>query len=311
MNSKAYVRLAIGLVLSLLIGLIIILFMEYLFFKQELERLFALQQEYRLYFAEAKRIVESQDTEVIDQADESEKKKMREDREHEKQITLIVNREPAYLRQAALAYIKEHHLECLLDRINFDDMVTYTDYLLEKSQQPTMQKATFHKSARNTKTYRPIRNKNVYKIPYNELQKTQQSTDLVLSWPIDQGLFWLSSFFGPRKKPNGAWGFHYAIDMAAVRGTKVKAALAGKIVEAGRRKGFGKTVVIEHSKKYKTRYAHLDTIWVQIGQLVEQSEVIGTVGDTGFIRKSGKDGSHLHFEVLVFSKRVNPLCYLH
>ncbi len=135
--------------------------------------------------------------------------------------------------------------------------------------------------------------------------------DIYFAWPIENSQFWLSSFFGPRKQPSGAWGFHYGIDMAALKGTPVKAAYAGMVVEATHGAGFGKTVVVMHNNKYKTRYAHLNTILVRIGQKVEQGEIIGKVGDTGIVRsKSGRDPSHLHFEVYKFGKRVNPMYYL-
>ena len=62
--------------------------------------------------------------------------------------------------------------------------------------------------------------------------------------------------------------------------------------------------------KYRTRYAHLDKILVKVGKKVSQNQCIGKVGDTGFIRKKGRDGSHLHFEVLAFGKQMNPLYVL-
>jgi murein DD-endopeptidase MepM/ murein hydrolase activator NlpD len=51
----------------------------------------------------------------------------------------------------------------------------------------------------------------------------------------------------------------------------------------------------------------LNAIRTFVGQKVKQSAIIGTVGETGFIRKKGKDGSHLHFEVYEHGKRINPL----
>ena len=134
--------------------------------------------------------------------------------------------------------------------------------------------------------------------------------EAIFAWPITRKQFWLSSPFGPRKKPNGTRGFHYGIDMAAVRGTPVKAAGPGVVIEACYMSGYGNTIVISHNKKFKTRYAHLAKIMVRRGQTVEQGAIIGKVGDTGSVRKRGKDASHLHFEVSVFGKQVNPCCYL-
>ena len=120
----------------------------------------------------------------------------------------------------------------------------------------------------------------------------------------------MSSFFGPRKNSDGSVGHHNGIDMAALRGTPVKAAAAGEVETAHFETGYGNTIVIAHTKKYKTRYAHLDGMNVKVGQKIIKGAVIGRVGDTGNVRKQGRDASHLHFEVYAWSKRVNPLYFL-
>lgn len=129
-------------------------------------------------------------------------------------------------------------------------------------------------------------------------------------WPIKPSNFWLSSLFGPRKKVNGSLGFHYGIDMAAMKGTPVKAAQNGVVIDACYASGYGNTIVIKHDQIFRSRYAHLHTIRVHVGQKVKKGMRIGTVGETGFIRKKGKDGSHLHFEVYENGKKINPLHYL-
>jgi murein DD-endopeptidase MepM/ murein hydrolase activator NlpD len=134
---------------------------------------------------------------------------------------------------------------------------------------------------------------------------------MVFSWPIDRSRFWLSSFFGPRRKKNGTMGFHYGIDMAALKGTSVMAAAPGTVVEARYDAGYGNTIVLAHNGKYKTRYAHLDSIFVKVGQRVQRGSLIGTVGNTGYVRSAfGKDPSHLHFELYMFGKKVNPMHFL-
>jgi murein DD-endopeptidase MepM/ murein hydrolase activator NlpD len=143
------------------------------------------------------------------------------------------------------------------------------------------------------------------------LKKSQlRKKDINFIWPIKRSLFWISSFYGPRRKANGARGFHYGIDMAAIKGIAVKAVAPGVVTQALFASGYGKTVVISHNKKYKTRYAHLSTINVRVGQRVEQGKVIGRVGATGLVRKSGKEASHLHFEVYENSRHINPLYLL-
>ena len=98
--------------------------------------------------------------------------------------------------------------------------------------------------------------------------------------------------------------------MAACKGTPVKAAASGKVVVAQNLSGYGNCVMLEHNSRYKTRYAHLHRIMVHPGQVVQTGEVIGSVGDTGLVRKSGRDASHLHFEVHQDGRRVNPLGFL-
>lgn len=133
-------------------------------------------------------------------------------------------------------------------------------------------------------------------------------------WPIERSSFWLSSKFGSRKKDNGSWGYHYGIDMAAPKGTPVMTAASGFIIEACySTKGYGKTVVVVHNNKnYQTRYAHLDAVYVKVGQKVKQGMCIGAVGDTGFVRgeNGGKNAYHLHFEVKKNGEHIDPLCVL-
>lgn len=132
----------------------------------------------------------------------------------------------------------------------------------------------------------------------------------LMAWPLDSGTYWQSSQFGPRKKADGSPGFHQGLDLAAIKGTRVKAAASGMVIEAGKQRGYGNTIVITHNRKYKTRYAHLDKIFIKRGQKVDRNQIIGAVGNTGLVRSNGGDGSHLHFEVYVFGKRVNPRHFL-
>lgn len=134
----------------------------------------------------------------------------------------------------------------------------------------------------------------------------------IFIWPLEKSQFWISSRYGPRKKADGSAGFHLGLDLAASRGTLVKAVGSGVIIESGYATGYGNTVVISHNNRFKTRYAHLDKIFVKIGQKVSAKEYIGQVGSTGSVRTRGKvgDPSHLHFEVYLYNKQVNPLYFL-
>jgi len=134
--------------------------------------------------------------------------------------------------------------------------------------------------------------------------------DFTFHWPLELHHFWISSLFGARKQANGAPGFHSGVDLAAMKGTPVKSAAPGVVIQAQYLPGYGNNILIHHNKHYRTRYAHLDSMNVIEGQKVSQGQKIGTVGATGSVRKTGRDASHLHFEIYHNGSHVNPLRYL-
>jgi hypothetical protein len=102
---------------------------------------------------------------------------------------------------------------------------------------------------------------------------------------------------------------HDGIDFSAPEGTEVYASAGGVVVEAviqyTRHQGYGRYVIIDHGYGKKTRYAHLQSVYVKEGQKIDRTTIIGTVGDTG---KS--TGPHLHYEVIIAGKAVNPEQYI-
>ena len=98
---------------------------------------------------------------------------------------------------------------------------------------------------------------------------------------------------------------HYGIDLAASKGTKVMAAADGKVVFAGKQRGFGKIVILDHGGGTQTYYAHLSRISVSEGKRVSRGNTIGLVGQTG-----NATGPHLHFEVREGGRPVDPLLKL-
>ena len=98
--------------------------------------------------------------------------------------------------------------------------------------------------------------------------------------------------------------FHNGMDFSANIGTPVYATGDGVIKKAGWQSGYGKIIVVSHGFGYETWYAHLNKYNVRIGQKVVRGEVIGEVGNTG---KS--TGPHLHYEVHLKGKVVNPVNY--
>jgi murein DD-endopeptidase MepM/ murein hydrolase activator NlpD len=163
----------------------------------------------------------------------------------------------------------------------------------------------------NAKLKRAPSNMRIKPAPAHSAWKSAQKY-CFFAWPVNPSQFWVSSFFGPRKNPGGKWAFHAGVDLAAVRGVPVLAAADGLVIEAAYSPGYGNYVLIKHTSLFKTRYAHLDKILVRVGQRVHVNDNIGRVGSTGFVRKSRRGGSasHLHFEVYMKGKPVNPFIFL-
>lgn len=119
----------------------------------------------------------------------------------------------------------------------------------------------------------------------------------------------LVSGFGMRINPfhKGMYE-HPGIDIASPRGTEVFATATGTIVELKKsdvQAGYGSFIDIDHGHGFVTRYAHLESINVKIGQRVKKGTVVGTVGSTG-----GSVAPHLHYEVLRKGKPVDPVHFM-
>jgi murein DD-endopeptidase MepM/ murein hydrolase activator NlpD len=98
---------------------------------------------------------------------------------------------------------------------------------------------------------------------------------------------------------------HHAIDIGGKTGQPIYASRAGRVEKAGWTTGYGYNIVLNHGGGVKTLYAHASQIHVKRGQQVEQGEVIGAVGSTGW-----STGPHIHFEIIISGSKVNPLSYL-
>jgi murein DD-endopeptidase MepM/ murein hydrolase activator NlpD len=121
--------------------------------------------------------------------------------------------------------------------------------------------------------------------------------------PMTAGV--LRSGFGMRRHPILKYTrMHTGVDFAAPRGTAILAAGNGVIEKAGRDSGYGNVIVIAHTNGYATVYAHQQGFakGVAVGSRVRQGQVIGYVGSTGL-----STGPHLHFEIRVNDKPVDPL----
>ncbi|MDA3948538.1 MAG: M23 family metallopeptidase [Spirochaeta sp.] len=116
-----------------------------------------------------------------------------------------------------------------------------------------------------------------------------------------------TSLFGDRRTfsysdGNTAGSIHNGLDMAATTGTPIGAPGRGRVQMATNRIVTGGTVVIEHLPAVYSMYYHLDSISVEVGDVVESGDIIGTVGSTGL-----STGPHLHWEVRVSGVAVDPM----
>ena len=143
--------------------------------------------------------------------------------------------------------------------------------------------------------------KDIYAL-YNETHGLTQQfyTPLNLYW-----YNYVSSYYGYRINPvTGAEQLHRGVDIAVPTGTTVLAAMDGTVTTATYDSYYGNYIVIEDSKGYCTKYAHMDTLSVSAGQSVKHGDTIGTTGNTG-----SSTGSHLHIECLYNGEYYNPLFY--
>src|SRR5690606_4035304 len=115
-----------------------------------------------------------------------------------------------------------------------------------------------------------------------------------------------SSDYGRRRHPLTArYAMHHGLDFAAPHGTPIMAASAGIVVTAKRLPGYGRTVDVYHGDGVVTRYAHARSLLVKRGDLVARGQTIATVGSSG-----RSTGPHVHFEVRVAGRPVDPTLFL-
>ena len=128
-------------------------------------------------------------------------------------------------------------------------------------------------------------------------REARKEARLTFKWPLEGRL---TSRFGMRQgKP------HEGIDLAAPKGSTVRAAESGKVIYAGRLGAYGRCVIVKHAGHYRSVYAHASKTLVRKGQFVDRGQKIATVGSSG--RASGP---HLHFEIRRRESPRDPMLYL-
>ena len=124
---------------------------------------------------------------------------------------------------------------------------------------------------------------------------------------------YLSSPFGIRLSPfarrnepdEGILGFHQGVDITNAENTPIQATADGEVVEAGWMDRYGNGVVLSHSPQLETLYAHMARLAVKEGQKVSRGQILGWMGRTG-----NATGVHLHYEVHLRGRPVNPMPYM-
>ncbi|MDR0669170.1 MAG: M23 family metallopeptidase [Treponema sp.] len=122
----------------------------------------------------------------------------------------------------------------------------------------------------------------------------------LFTWPVSGHI---TSAYGYRTDPFTGVGrqFHSGIDIGAINGTPIRAAMSGRVIVAGWSDVYGNYVVISHHSGYRTLYAHMSLIRVKIGEYVATGQRLGDVGSTG-----RSTAPHLHFTVYKNGITVNP-----
>jgi murein DD-endopeptidase MepM/ murein hydrolase activator NlpD len=122
------------------------------------------------------------------------------------------------------------------------------------------------------------------------------------TWPAPGEI---SNAFGLQRSINGGpYSPHTGTDIANAKGTPVVAAAGGRVALAETLHYYGNAVVIDHGAGVFTSYNHLDSIAVTAGQVVNQGDLIGYMGETGFV-----NGPHVHWEAVIAGVRTDPMLW--
>ena len=141
----------------------------------------------------------------------------------------------------------------------------------------------------------------------NQIRKIQ-----TISNPSNLPTVWahlgrINNEYGFRRNPFGgrSYEFHGGLDIDGERGDAVIAPANGVVVKAGWQGGYGNLIEVDHGNGLTTRYGHLSSIEIQVGDSIQRGQVIGAVGSTG-----RSTGPHLHYELRLNDKTINPRRFL-
>jgi len=185
--------------------------------------------------------------------------------------------------------------------------------IIRVSQQPYMLRSGGEEISEIEELNQNFDQLNDYLQVEKELQKTLLA-DLKISenklshipteWPLQKSI--ITSFFGWRIHPvKGYTKKHEGVDLKAKIGTKVFASASGVVSFSGYQRGYGYLVIINHDSGYETRYGHNSKLLINKGQKVRKGQVISLSGNSGV-----STGPHVHFEIRLNGKTINPQTFL-
>ena len=129
-------------------------------------------------------------------------------------------------------------------------------------------------------------------------EELKQASSAGFIFPLPTGTWGVSAYYGDGRN-------HKGVDLYAPSGTSIYAVAGGTVVFSGWKGAYGNCVIIEHANGMRTLYAHARQVCCSVGDTVSQGEVIALVGTTG-----QSTGNHLHFEVIVSGRNVDPAPYI-
>jgi len=148
-----------------------------------------------------------------------------------------------------------------------------------------------------------------FKSLFASLTKLNNIADSAIAVPSDKPVKTaeFTSGYGIRSDPfQGRAARHQGIDLAAPTGTPIYATADGIVTDAGYNNGgYGNLIKVDHGRGIETRYGHLSAILVRAGQRIVRGQQIGRMGSTG-----RSTGSHLHYEVRIDGRAVNPIPFM-
>lgn len=191
-----------------------------------------------------------------------------------------------------------------IDNINSNPLIQES-FLEEANSTLEIQERNLKNQIRNIQLERDLRKNSFSKLEVIINHNLKKLARIPSINPIKSGRF--SSRYGIRKDPfDGALQFHKGVDWSSALYTPIYAPAAGRVVYAYYEGSYGNIMAINHGYNITSRYAHLSKFEKKVGDLIKRGEIIARVGNSG----ERTTGHHLHYEIIVNGKHVDPLSYI-